>query len=167
MGGVFNNYLADVEFGNTTKFFNMRRAAMEAGWEDAVEEWNRTAVLRGVNPERQKGFSKIKSGDLAARPAELKEDAIIRGSRKLADQGVNGKTWSRYDMELFYDTYHSGVIGSGQAGAEVARGGRIGGIGFRRKYGGKAYMNPFRSDFVWYDWVRNRNMEVEELLRGA
>ena len=167
MGGVFNNYLADVEFGNTTKFFNMRRAAMEAGWDDAVEEWNRTAVLRGVNPERQKGFSKIKSGDLAARPNELKEDAIIRGSRKLADQGVNGKTWSRYDMELFYDTYHSGVIGSGQAGAEVARGARVGGVGFQRKYGGKAYMNPFRSDFVWYDWVRNRNMEVEELLRGS
>ena len=162
MGGVFNNYLAGVEMGNTTKFIFMRRAAMKAGWEDTVAAWNKTAEVRGLQPLDDTSWKMFDK----RRPIEMKEDAVRRGATKLADSGRGGKSWSKYDMETFADVYDANLIGAGQAGAEVSRSARLGGM-VDRKYGGQMFLNPFRSDFVWYDAIRQRNMEIEEILRGS
>ena len=166
LGGAFNNYLAGVEMGNTTKFIFMRRAAMKAGWEDTVNAWNQTADIRGLqrlDDTSWKMFDK-------RRPIEMKEDAVRRGAAKLADSGKGGRfggvAWSKYDMMTFADVYDANLIGAGQAGAEVSRSARLGGM-VDRKYGGQMFLNPFRSDFVWYDAIRQRNMEIEEILRGS
>ena len=163
MGGVFNNYLAGVEMGNTTKFIFMRRAAMKAGWEDTVAAWNKTAEVRGLQPLDDTSWKMFDQ----RRPIEMKEDAVRRGATILADsgKGVKGK-FTKYDMEIFADVYDANLIGAGQAGAEVSRSARLGGM-VDRKYGGQMFLNPFRSDFVWYDAIRQRNMEIEEILRGS
>ena len=162
LGGVFNNYLAGVEMGNTTKFIFMRRAAMKAGWEDTVTAWNKTAEMRGLQPLDDTSWQMFDK----RRPIEMKEDAVRRGATILADSGQGGKSWSKYDMMTFADVYDANLIGAGQAGAEVSRSARLGGM-VDRKYGGKAFLNPFRSDFVWFDAIRQRNMEIEEILRGS
>jgi hypothetical protein len=162
LGGLFNNFLAGVEMGNTTKFVFMRRAAMKAGWEDTVEAWNQTARIRGLQPLEDTSWQMFDS----RRPIEMKEEAVRRGAAKLADAGRGGKGFSKYDMMTFSDVYEANLIGAGQAGAEVSRSARLGG-NVDRKYGGQVFLNPFRSDFVWYDAVRQRNMEIEEILRGS
>jgi len=166
LGGAFNNFLAGVEMGNTTKFIFMRRAAMKAGWQDTVNAWNQTADVRGLqrlDDTSWKMFDK-------RRPIEMKEDAVRRGAAKLADSGKGGRfggvAWSKYDIMTFADVYDANLIGAGQAGAEVSRSARLGGM-VDRKYGGQMFLNPFRSDFVWYDAIRQRNMEIEEILRGS
>ena len=162
LGGLFNNFLAGVEMGNTTKFVFMRRAAMKAGWEDTVEAWNQTARIRGLQPLEDTSWQMFDS----RRPIEMKEEAVRRGAAKLADAGKGGTGFSKYDMMTFSDVYEANLIGAGQAGAEVSRSARLGG-NVDRKYGGQVFLNPFRSDFVWYDAVRQRNMEIEEILRGS
>ena len=172
MGGVFNNFLAGVELRNTGKFIGMRRAAMREGWQDAVANFNRDAGIQGLTPVTGRRAENFRMFD-RRRPNELKEEAVRLGAAKLADAGTGGfdkatmTPWSKYDMAVFSDVYEANLIGAGQAGAEVARNVRLGGAAMDRRYGGKAYLNPFRSDFVWYDTIRQRNMEIEEILRGS